>query len=486
MDQVLKLLAKLYVRTKSGDKLRMTKDNLWPAQLALLAQLISGKDTLVVKARQMGISTLVAAYLFHCWLTADRQITIGIISHKLASAKHLFGIYRSFYDQLPAPVRKQYPLSIDSAQRITLAHSGATILCESTGSNEALRSFTANYIHISEYAYADNAQQLMAAAMAALAPGGQVIIESTPSHPGDPLHDLVTGDNWDCVFFPWYEHPEYVADPTDLLPTDDEQQLIALYGLTPAQLAWRRIRIGKLNNVLQAFRKEYPASLDEAWTPGDDAYFSHLQAIQAIPEPSTYPYVHHQPIANDRYAIGCDIGAGLGQDYTVVFVLSKINNAPVAWYVSNTDIPRKQADVIHQLSTLYNRAPILMERIGPGLAVLAHLEHLGANLLKEQWMPTTASQPRLLDRLRTEIHTGQVPWLDRRTLREIAAVKSVADKAILPRTRLGHCDGVIALSLSYMCLDTQVLPPGNNFFEKMKTQRLHRRRQELDNQYQLY
>ena len=90
---------------------------------------------------------------------------------------------------------------------------GAEVIAVSAEGKGGLRSFSANYIHLSEYAFAPNADELKATAIASLN-DGRLFQESTANVFGDPHHvDILKAQrgeaNLHLLFFPWTMHEEY-------------------------------------------------------------------------------------------------------------------------------------------------------------------------------------------------------------------------------------------------------------------------------------
>ena len=142
--------------------------NLKPTdeQMAMFEQLEKGEDLLVLKPRQIGSTTFVSAWLFYKWYTAENPITITVLSHKLSSAKHILSMYKMFYNTLPAQLRR--PLIVENTTELTFADTGAKVMAVSAEGKGGLRSFTCNFLHISEYAFAPNSEELKATAIGAL------------------------------------------------------------------------------------------------------------------------------------------------------------------------------------------------------------------------------------------------------------------------------------------------------------------------------
>ena len=75
---------------------------------ALAAQAKAGKPlrAIVLKARQMGFSTLTEALIFKRTATR-RAVRSGIVAHRDDSSNNLFNMSKRFYDNLPPALRPQ-------------------------------------------------------------------------------------------------------------------------------------------------------------------------------------------------------------------------------------------------------------------------------------------------------------------------------------------------------------------------------------------
>ena len=282
-----RFINKLKIRDKSGKVIRLKLTNEQNKMLKSL--MLDDKGTLVLKARQIGASTVTSAYLFWKWYSSEEPITIALLSHKLESAKQLFKMFQRFYSQLPKSLRR--PLEVQNTQTLKFQDSGAEILALSSQGEGGLRSFTANYIHISEFAFASDPEELMATARAALNEG-KLIIESTANYYNDCLHVEVLkaqrGEaDWDYNFFPWSDHAEYKKEiPVDesgaplIEWSGEERNLLSMNELSGEQVYWRRSQIEKFG--YEKFRREYPLTVEDAYAQVGDAYFQDLSRVNVV------------------------------------------------------------------------------------------------------------------------------------------------------------------------------------------------------------
>ena len=95
-------IQRLKIVDKSG---RVVPLVLNAEQIEIINALEEGRDTLVLKPRQIGSSTVVCAYMFWKAYTASTPLTCVILSYKIASSKHLLHIHKRFYQYLPRGLR---------------------------------------------------------------------------------------------------------------------------------------------------------------------------------------------------------------------------------------------------------------------------------------------------------------------------------------------------------------------------------------------
>lgn len=454
----VQFISRLSIVNKFGKIERLRPNS---EQIEIIRALQQGNDTIVLKPRQIGSSTIVCAYMFYVAYTSTSPITTAILSHKIASSKHLLQIHKRFYKYLPKQLQK--PVAVDNTTELTFKDGGSIIAVASTQSG-GMRSFTCSMLHISEYAFAEDPEELKATALAALN-GNQLIIESTANHYNDCLwqeiHRYIIGEaRWTYLFFAWYMHEEYMIEDDDISEiTDEEEALIDLYGITKKQIAWRREKISKIG--YNKFIREYPTTLDEAYRIQGSTYFTHQDfmnmSIHTV-EPTEW-VVFENPNVNDSYAIGVDIGGGVGRDYSVVFCCSKLTGQPVCLWRSNMVSPIALVDYIMDMSATYNNALVLVESNNYGMATINELLHQGFGRLwktedGKDFLTTSKTKPLIFENLRKGIQSGYINMIDNITAMELRSI-TVDDKGIIKFADNldSHSDSAMAMALAYYCLD---------------------------------
>ena len=131
---------------------KMVPFTLNDEQEELLDVLQSSQRVIVLKARQIGCSTLVRAYFLWKQYCSGEPTTHAIISYTRDSADHLHSMDKQFYLKLPRPLQRK--LSKSSNRTLQFADTKAVLRSFTAGGKAgATRSFTFNSAHISEFAF---------------------------------------------------------------------------------------------------------------------------------------------------------------------------------------------------------------------------------------------------------------------------------------------------------------------------------------------
>lgn len=237
---------------------------------------------IILKARQMGFSTLTEAILFKETAT-KHNVTSGIIAHEAKATNNLFNMSKLYYDNLPEVIK---PKTLNrNAQEIifnTEKNTGlnSKITCM-TASKGAGRSGTYNFLHLSEFAFWNvNKEDAYISLMQAVPNNHQsmVIIESTANGYDyfKELWDKAVNNESDFIpiFIGWNELEEYQMPYTGFELDDEEKRIKAIFNLTNEQLEWRRWCIrNNCGGDIKKFKQEYPISPEEAFLSTGDCVF---------------------------------------------------------------------------------------------------------------------------------------------------------------------------------------------------------------------
>ena len=392
----------LKIKTKSGT---VVPFRLNDAQRKLYAvakrQQDAGKPVrlIILKARQLGFSTLTEGLIFHACATR-RNMNALIVAHREDATANLFRMSKLFYDELPAPVKPM--LRASNAQELVFENPSklrserearpglrSRIRCATAGGRGIGRSDTLQCVHLSEYAFwpdgADGKASTLAGILQAVPslPGTMVVIESTANGFEDfkeRWDAAVAGENdFEPVFFAWFENPDYsmpVVPGTEWTP--EERDLKAAYQLTDEQLQWRRWCIANnCGGSLDMFRQEYPASPGEAFLHSGTGVFDNEQIVlrlERLPSPAGRGEftdgewtesetgaitLYELPEEGVPYVLGGDT-AGEGSDYFTAIVINNVSGRIAAKLRQKYSEP-EYVRQIYALGRFYNDALVAIE-----------------------------------------------------------------------------------------------------------------------------
>jgi hypothetical protein len=229
---------------------------------------------IVLKARQLGISTLTEGTLF-LWNFFHPGSGQLVIAHDTKSTRSLFEKTKLYWKTWPG--RRAYKLTSDTQHRLLWEHLSSMEVATARNVASA-RGMTIHGVHASEVAFWDDPETLFTGLNQTIPnrKGTIIVMESTANGTGDYFHTQwkraeVGGSDYAPLFFPWWKHYEYTArhamlDPNCDYLDADERWLRDNLGLDDDRLAWRRWAIENLfNGDPEMFKQEYPATPSEAF-----------------------------------------------------------------------------------------------------------------------------------------------------------------------------------------------------------------------------
>jgi hypothetical protein len=272
----------------------------------------SGKPIriLVLKGRQCGISTWAASRQFKGAATKRHRKCV-VIAHDADSTNNIFGMHKTYYENLPEFVRPKRTIS-NRKEMIFASPSGdgaglnSVIRVETAGKGTAGRSGTYVDAHCSEFAFWPDAATVRTSLFQSIPlDGGVLVVESTANGMtgiGGEFYriwtEAVAGLNdFYPIFLPWYNQDEYEintqwTETTDPRYGDEEfylKKLTELFGLEAARrkMLWRRFKIrndmgGGILSPLDQFKQEYPFTPEEAFLSSGRPVFDTKKLMQDL------------------------------------------------------------------------------------------------------------------------------------------------------------------------------------------------------------
>jgi hypothetical protein len=280
----------------------------------------TGRD-LILKARQLGFSTLVQGELFRRTITSTRTtITLAHDSEstqKLRRMADRFYRHCAFNDIRPA---RHYA----NARLSTYPEFDSTAIIATAGSLQVGRGDTYTDMHGSEVAFWPDAEAIVTGAMQGGSP--DVILESTPNGAQGYFYErcmeALNGQGvWTLHFYPWWWDADYrlpLEDGERLEYTEEETRLAEQHQLDAAQIKWRR---RKQDELRAKFLQEYPEDPYTCFLMSGGSYFGDISQVWTAPLNPAYDPTH-------RYKAGLDFGQTI--DSTAMPILDKTGKAQVA------------------------------------------------------------------------------------------------------------------------------------------------------------
>jgi hypothetical protein len=350
---------------------------------AELDESLTGRD-IVPKARQLGISTyFIARQLARCLSMRNRRCVV--ISHETDATQRLLGRAHYIIKHL-----KCDPPELKYANRneIVFEKTDSSFYIGTAGSKNFGHGDTVSDLHCSEVARWPDPQDLLKGLFQAVPPSGNISIESTGNGTGNWYHRACTRaaksqSGYKLHFFNWLERPEYQLQmsPGEIqnflagLKDELEEPEYLKRGISPERLMWRRMKLAEMDFDLQAFKEQFPTTLDECFQARGHSYFTRVN-YQPTSEWKRHDFDSYMWVLGDHprpgriYAIGGDVGAGVGRDSSTMEVIDVEACEQVGEWVSNKIEPDIYAAKVRSVAQLFNDAYVNIERNNHGILVV--------------------------------------------------------------------------------------------------------------------
>jgi hypothetical protein len=446
------------------------------------------RRNIILKARQLGMTTYIAARFFVATLLRPGTVTLQV-AHSLESAQQIFRIVHRFYTALDPAVVSAYVVERSNVRELAFTRHDSRYIVDTAGNRNAGRGLTIHNLHAAEVAlWPHDPAETMAALAAAVAPNGAIEIESTPSGAGGYFHrewlraTSARGDEVGAFtphFFPWWLEPLYrtiLLPGTPLEPmTEEETHLIERFGLSPEQIQYRRyLRQTYADRAPQEFAED-PAT---CFLASGRPVFHHPtieECLRRLPEPVAVgangaELVWREAEAGREYILGADVAEGLGAgDFSAAVIIDRATGLQCAELLARWPIP-KFAAALAGLGWRYSGALIAVERNNHGHAVLhslvhdhhypnlyAHPEGAGTHRERLGWPMNAQTRPLALGALERMLRDAPEAFASRRLLEQCRSFvyHDNGKSGALPGE---HDDLVIAAAIALAVRETAARP----------------------------
>jgi hypothetical protein len=447
----------LLVRTRQGRPSHLKAN---PAQAEF--ERLRGRQNIVLKARQVGLTTWAAARFFLKTIAQPGTLTLQV-AHTQESAEEIFRIIHRFLDWLPEELREG-PLKTSRAnvRQIVFPQMDAQYRVVSAGERNAGRGLTIQNLHCSELArWPGNPADTLAGLRAAMAPHAELILESTPDGVGGCFHE-----EWQKAaetgmvrhFFPWWMEPAYRAEAVlESSLTRDDRELMTRHNLDLEQIGFRRQMQASFRGLA---KQEYAENEASCFLSSGSSVFE-LAAIEDRLAQIFAPIERRRngeteiwlpPLPGKQYLVAVDpAGGGSEGDYSAAQVLdmeTAMQCAEFRGHAAGLELAR----LVTELATEYSQAWLVVERNNHGSGVLALAEaacgYQKVFMQSNQpgWLTTSISRPAMLGRLGAALVEVPGCFMSRRLLSECRSFVRLPDGRMGARAGT-HDDLVMAMAI---------------------------------------
>lgn len=363
-DYFIETYCKIYDAT-SGDWIPFT---LWVEQQETLTAIDENQLTIILKARQLGLTWLVLCYAL--WLMLFKPIaTVLLFSLRETEAAYLLSEdrMRGIYNNLPGFLQLPEQKTNREAAKLWKLANGSTARAFPTSAGD---SYTATLAVVDEADLVPDLNKLMRRVKPTIDAGGKMILlsRSDKSQPQSEFKKIYRSakqklNDWKAIFLAWYVRPQRTKDWYEAQRRDILQ------------------RTGSLDDL----HEQYPSTDVEALAPRSldkrihpdwlNKCYEEIEPLESSAAPGIPGLtVYRIPQTGRRYVISGDPAEGNPtSDDSASTILDWHTGEEVAKFNGKFQ-PKVFAAHIDRVGTYYNSAPAMIERNNHGHSVILWLQ----------------------------------------------------------------------------------------------------------------
>tara|TARA_B100000214_G_scaffold53891_2_gene34338 strand:- start:1537 stop:3123 length:1587 start_codon:yes stop_codon:yes gene_type:complete len=325
--------------------------HLYDFQENLLDSFEENRFNIILKARQLGISTITAAYI--AWMMIfHREKNVLVIATKFTTAANLVKKVKAIIKNLPDWLGIS-SIEIDNRASFELSN-GSQIKASST-SGDAGRSEALSLLVIDEAAHVEGLDELWMGLYPTLSTGGRCIALSTPNGVGNWFHkNYVEADNGTNDFMPtclkWDVHPDrdqnwFNKETKNMSRREIAQELECNFNMS-GETVFDSFDIQKYSEMV--YDPKYRTAIDRNF----------------------WIWKEYNPAST--YMISADVARGDGKDFSVFQVFDLTTMEIVAEYQGKVT-PDVFSRVLYDAGLEFGQALLVVENNSVGYSVLEKL-----------------------------------------------------------------------------------------------------------------
>jgi len=320
-------------------------------QKQLLNDFHDHRYNIILKSRQMGISTIVSGYV--TWMILfHKEKNVLVMATKQATAIEIVEKVKDIIESVPSWL-KISSITVNNKTKLELDN-GSKIIGTPT-SKDAGRGQALSLLIVDEAAHVEDMDDLWTGLLPTVSTGGRCIALSTPNGVGNWFHktyvDAESGkNNFKPTSIPWHKHPEYTQEWFERMTRNMSQRDIAQEYECNFNASGETVLVSSdieriKNNI---YEPKYKAWIDRNY------------------------YIWKEAEAAGSYLISADVARGDGKDFSVFHVLDLKNMEQVAEYQGKIDLDNF-AKLLFDTGREYNNCMLVVENNNVGYAVLTKL-----------------------------------------------------------------------------------------------------------------
>lgn len=423
-DRTRKYFIEHYLSTFNANERKTVPFKLFPRQIEFLNSLCYNPNTIAVKHRQAGITTVSAAWITGQIVFAKENSpeTVLCIGNNLEIAQQLltkisdfllqvprFFWGSDFYSPDPKSEKNQKSIFVVKNTKELVLFNKCRVVARSSGENAARGVSAASIVIFDEAAFIENGTTVYSQAVATTASvsNAKVIMVSTPNGK-DRLYyrtyknALEGKNNYTPVEFKWFQDPRYnrnlrwykkdeetgeyrwdndvpIDEDGNIVYDEERWRNLERSGWTPTS-PWYEEMCKTFNNddmkIAQELNVSFLGSSDNV-IPTDVIEFHRDNNVILIDENwklqdplFTETWIWKEPIKGHRYVCSVDGSSGSGEDRTAIEIIDiDANDGGFPYFEQVLEYNGKLtgddvAELVFSYATAYNNALVIVECIG--------------------------------------------------------------------------------------------------------------------------
>jgi len=351
-----------------------------------LPDILNAKLLTILKARQLGLTWICAAYVLWYIGTKKNRLAVVISAKGEWAVEFLERVYFMLH-RLPVWMFPHVKKDITEVLKFKY-EDGSESTAKSLSTTEAgAQSKTPDILILDETCWNPYIGEIFMASKPGIdAAGGRIILisNSIKFAPGwgwtrDTYVESMKGINtFKRIFLPWMARPDRPKNFKEIQLREgfDEDKFSLQYPETEGEAI--STLTGSYFGKTLAKHEDFIHGVS-GWIE-DGRFIPNKKGIIEVWEaPYSAQKGYEGAIWTQRYAIGSDVSEGLGLSYSVAYVLDRVTDQFIARIRSNLIDAFEWAGVLHDLSIYYDNALLCVERTGPGQTTVKQLQNVNAN-----------------------------------------------------------------------------------------------------------